>query len=139
MGLVLDTSALVALERGAGGARDWGEALAVVGDEPVVLPAIVYAELLAGVRLADTRRRAAARRAKIDALVSRVPMLEFGAGAAEWWAQLFAQLSRKGRLVPANDLIVAATARDLEFGVLVGPVDEAHFRRVPRLRVETLR
>ena len=60
MGLVVDTSAVVAIERGQLGLD---EALSAVGDEAVALPAIVYAELLAGVRLADTAARAAARRA----------------------------------------------------------------------------
>jgi predicted nucleic acid-binding protein len=41
-------------------------------------------------------------------------------------------------LIPANDLVVAATALELEYGVLVGPTDEAHFRRVPSLRVVVL-
>jgi hypothetical protein len=34
--------------------------------------------------------------------------------------------------------MVAATARQLKFGVLVGPRDEQHFRSVPDLRVEVL-
>ena len=60
------------------------------------------------------------------------------ASDAERWAELFATLSRRGRLIPANDLAVAATALHLGFGVLVGPQDEAHFRSVPGLRVERL-
>jgi predicted nucleic acid-binding protein len=48
-------------------------------------------------------------------------------------------LSRAGRLIPSNDLAVAATALDLGFGVLVGPTDEAHFRAVPGLRVVALK
>ena len=47
-------------------------------------------------------------------------------------------LSRRGQLIPSNDLAVAATAQHLGFGVLVGPSDEHHFRRVSGLRVETL-
>lgn len=107
-------------------------------DETVVLPAIVYAELLVGASLADTPRRAASRRARIAALTSTVPVVDFDTEVAERWADLFATLSREGRLIPANDIAVAATALHLGFGVVVGPRDEAHFRRVPRLRVETL-
>lgn len=135
MDLVIDTSALAALERAASG---WEDALVTIGDEPAVLPAIVYAELLVGVRLADTPARAAQRRGKIDALIARVPIVDFGPEVAERWAELFATLQRAGRLLPANDLAVAATALHLGFGVLVGPQDEAHFREVPALRVETL-
>jgi predicted nucleic acid-binding protein len=135
VGLVIDTSALVAAER-AGDA--WEHALAGLGEEPVALPAIVYAELLVGVELANAERRAVGRQARIEALIARVPLVEFGAGAVVHWARLFATLSRAGRLIPANDLVVAATAQFLEFGVLVGPRDEAQFRAVPGLRVEAL-
>ncbi len=132
MGLVVDTSALVALERASG---DWTAGLP---DEPVVLPAIAYAELLVGARMAESGRRAALRRAKIDALTSAVPIVDFGAAEAERWAELFGTLSRAGALIPSNDLTVAATALERDDGVLVGPADEAHFRRVPRLRVVVL-
>jgi len=136
VGLVIDTSALVALERAGG---DWEEALGNLGDERGVLPAIVYAELLVGVHLADNESRAASRRNRIGALVSRCPVVEFSREIAERWAELFASMSREGRMIPANDLAVAATALHLEFGVLVGPRNEAHYRRVPGLRCERLR
>lgn len=109
-----------------------------LASETVALPAIVYAELLAGVQLADTPHRAAARRAKVDALTARVPVVEFGMAVASRWAELFATLHRTGSLIPSNDLVVAATALHLGYGVLVGPADEAHFRRVSELRVELL-
>jgi predicted nucleic acid-binding protein len=133
MGLVIDTSALVALERSAG---SWSDGLPA--DEQASVPAIVYAELLVGVHLADHPRRAAGRRAKIQALLSAAPIVEFGPAVAERWADLYARMSRDGRLIPANDLAVAATAIELGFGVLVGPRDEAHFRQVPGLRVVVL-
>jgi tRNA(fMet)-specific endonuclease VapC len=132
VGLVIDTSALVALERSD---TAWSDGLP---DEPAALAAIVYAELLVGVKMAESRRRAEGRRAKIDALLTTTPVVDFGLGAAERWADLYTQLSRRGQLIPANDLVVAATALELEYGVLVGPTDEAHFRRVPSLRVVVL-
>jgi predicted nucleic acid-binding protein len=136
MGLVVDTSVFVAVERSSSGS--WEMMVSTVEGEQVVLPAIVYAELLVGVRLADTQARAAARRAKIESLVRRVPVVEFGLEIAERWSELFSVLSRQGRLIPSNDIAVAATALHLGFGVLVGPTDEAHFRVVPALRVQTL-
>lgn len=65
-----------------------------LGGEPGLLPAIVYAELLVGVELADSPARAAQRRAKIHALVARLPIAEFTAEVAERWAQLYATLRR---------------------------------------------
>jgi predicted nucleic acid-binding protein len=136
VGLVIDTSALVDLERAGGG---WDDALGPLGAEAAVVPAVVYAELLVGVRLADDSGRAAARQARIVALTSRLPLVDFSRETAERWADLFATLSRAGAMIPANDLAVAATALQLEFGVVVGTEGERHFRRVPDLRVERLR
>ena len=133
MGLVIDTSALVALERLE---TPWVEGFPE--HEPASIPAIVYAELLVGVHLADSRRRAAARLAKVKALVATIPIVDFGPAIAERWADLYSRLSREGRLVPANDLAVAATALEQSCGVLVGPRDEAHFRAIPGLRVVVL-
>jgi predicted nucleic acid-binding protein len=140
---VIDTSALVAAERAS---TTWEMALSALGNEPAVLPAIVCAELLTGVRLAETPARAMSRQAKIDDLLTDVLVVDFGLSIAERWADLFATLSRQGRLIPANDLAVAATAIHLGFGVVVGPrgpgvgdsQDEFHFRSVPGLRVERL-
>jgi predicted nucleic acid-binding protein len=53
MGLVIDTSALVAAERAA---ATWEAVLSTLGNEPAALPAIVCAELLAGVPSPGARR-----------------------------------------------------------------------------------
>jgi predicted nucleic acid-binding protein len=126
----------VAVERAG---TTWDGLLDEMREEAVALPAIVYGEMLVGVQLAPTRAQATRRRAKIAALVAAVPLLDFSGSTAEHWAELFAGMSRRGELIPANDLAVAATALQLGFGVLVGPLGEQHFRRVPGLRVETLR
>jgi predicted nucleic acid-binding protein len=142
MGLVIDTSALVAVERLAARRATPVEALepllASIGDEEVAIPVIVYAELLVGVELGDGERRATTRRRRIEALLVHATLVEFDAAIAPVWARLFATLSRTGRAVPANDLAVAATAVHLGYGVLVGPSDERHFRQVEGLRVEIL-
>ena len=135
MGLVLDTSALIALERSQ---SDLGNALRGFGEERCVLPAIVYAELMVGVHLADSASRAAKRKVRVDALLDACPIVEFDSAVAERWARVFADLSREGQMIPANDLAIAATALHLDYGVLVGPKDEAHYRRIDGLRCERL-
>ena len=142
MGLVVDTSALVDVERARSATnreRDWVDQLSALSAEPVVVPTIVLAEMWAGVALAGDRSRQVARRARIQALTSHVPLAEFDAAAAEAWGMLFGELSRLGTLIPANDLTVAAIARRLDYGVLVGAAGERHFRQVPQLRVELLK
>jgi tRNA(fMet)-specific endonuclease VapC len=135
MGLVLDTSALVELERLSPGevAADFP------WDEELLVPVIVWAEALVGVRLANTPKRAAQRRARLETLALALAVEPFSAQMAEHYADIFAELLQSGTMIPQNDIAVAATARAVGFGVLVGPKDEKHFQRVADLRVEVLR
>ena len=106
-------------------------------DDEVVLPAVVWAEALIGVRLADSAARAARRRAHLEAIRMHIGIEPFSAAIAEHYADVYA-LSARGALIPQNDMAGAATARELGLGVLVGPEDEAHFRRVPGLQVKVI-
>lgn len=135
MGLVIDTSAVIDLERSP---RPITEVLAPYRGEPLALPAIVVAEILVGAQLAVGRRRQAALRASVDEMLTIAPVVDLDLRIAEQWAQLYVILDRRGSRIPGNDLIVAATALHLGYGVLVGTLDEAHFRRVRGLRVEVL-
>lgn len=118
---------------------EWTRLLQPLANEEIALPAIVYAELLVGVQMADSPKRARQRREGLDALSSTTGIVDFSQAIAEEWARLFAGLSRTGQAIPSNDIAVAATALYLGYGVLIGPTDEDHFRRVPNLRVEVLR
>ncbi len=134
MGLIIDTSALVALERSAG----TDHPLALDAEEQYALPAIVWAEALVGVRMAPDASRAARRLARLEAIRKVTGIEDFSPLTAEHYADIFSELSKSGMLIPQNDIAVAATARALGFGVLVGTADEAHFRRVPDLVVRVL-
>jgi predicted nucleic acid-binding protein len=134
MGLILDTSAVVAWER----ALNEGRSLALDPSEELVMPAVVWAEALAGVRLADSATRAARRMARLETLRRLMGIEPFTAETAEHHADIFAELTQSGTMIPQNDIAVAATARCLGCGVLVGPRDEAHFRRIAGLEVRVL-
>jgi predicted nucleic acid-binding protein len=136
VGLVVDTSAVVDLERAP--ETPLTVALGPLADEPVVMPAIVLAELLVGVGLAPSARVAAQRRAKVEAVRNRVPVVPFDAIVAERWADVAVLLARRGAQIPSSDLAVAATALSLAFGVLVGRRGEEHLGRIPGLRVVRL-
>jgi predicted nucleic acid-binding protein len=134
MGLILDTSAIVALERA------WviGSKLPVRESERLIMPAIVWAEALVGVRRADSEIRAANRLAVLQRIRRIIGIEPFTVETAEHYAYISAELSADGLMIPQNDISVAATARSLGFGVLVGPKDEAHFRRVKGLEVRVM-
>jgi predicted nucleic acid-binding protein len=134
MGLIIDTSALVALER----ARAVDRPLELDPGEIYTIPAIVWAEALVGVRLAANVDQAVRRMARLEAIRGVTGVQDFNPLVAVHYADIFSELSKNGGLIPQNDITVAATARYLEFGVLVGPSDEAHFRRVPGLNVQVL-
>jgi len=134
MGLILDTSALVAWDRAIAGGRQ----AQLPEEEIIALPAIVWAEALVGVRMADTPLRAAQRRARLEVLRRVLDIEPFTPEIAEHYADIYAELTAKGTLIPQNDISVAATARALRFGVLVGPADEADFARIAGLEVRVL-
>jgi predicted nucleic acid-binding protein len=135
MGLIIDTSALIAWER----AIHSGQEMNLADDEELLIPAVVWAEALAGVRLADNATRAARRLARLESLRRLIGIEPFTAETAEHHADIFAELTQKGTMIPQNDIAVAATARCLNCGVLVGPKDEVHFRRIAGLEVRVLR
>ncbi len=133
MALILDTSALVILERALETSADIR-----LPEEEIGLPAIVWAEALAGVRLADSVKRAARRRARLEALRHQLEVIPFTAAIAEHYADIYAELWANGTPIPQNDMAVSATARALGFGVLIGANDEVHFRRIADLKVVVL-
>jgi len=134
MGLILDTSALVTIERAA----ESSTPLALEAEETHAIPVIVWAEALIGVRMAANAQRAARRLARLEAIRRVTGLVDFTPLIAEHYADIFTELSQQGSPIPQNDVAVAATARALGFGVLVGPKDEAHFRRVTGLEVKAL-
>jgi predicted nucleic acid-binding protein len=135
MAFLLDTSAIIELERAG---AEWRELIGRAGDEPLFLSAIGWAELLAGVQLADSAQRALARRKRLEGLEGRMEILPFTPEVAEVWAEVFAELHRNGTPIPSNDLAIAAIALHHNLVLLVGRKDEAHFRKIRRLTIEVL-
>jgi tRNA(fMet)-specific endonuclease VapC len=135
LGVVVDTSAIIDLERSQ---RTLEDIVDGFGAEAIVMPAIVLAELLVGVQFATEAAEVSRRRGKVDALCNRLPVVPFDRNTAEIWAELQADLTRLGQLIPANDVTVAATALALDFDVLVGARGEEHFQRVRKLRVRVI-
>jgi tRNA(fMet)-specific endonuclease VapC len=132
MGLIVDSSAIIELERSGG---DLGKLLKKHGDEEVSLPAIVWGELCAGVHLADSVPRALKRRQLLERIRAGVDIIEFDEVIAEKWAELFADLQRRGEPVPANDLCVAATALAFDHPLLIGSRGEKHFKKINGLNL----
>ena len=134
MAVVLDTSALIEIERSLPG----GEPPEAVTDEDVLIPAVVWAEALIGVRLANSPVRAARRRAQLEAIRQHAEIAPFTAEIAEHYADVYTELSESGALIPQNDIAVAATARSVSWPLLIGSHDEIHSRRVRSLHLRVV-
>jgi len=130
VGVVLDTSIIVAAERSAG---DFARFLESLGDEPVAIAAITASELLHGCLRARDAAVRARRGAFVDGLLDTIPVLPFGLPEARRHADVWAELAKRGTMIGPNDRLVGATA--LAHGHALVTLNRREFRRVPGLVV----
>jgi tRNA(fMet)-specific endonuclease VapC len=129
MGLMVDTNVFIRFEK-SGQAIDlspWDQS------ERVYASVVTVSELLMGVHRADTEERRQRRLAFVEAVIAGVSVLDFTIGSARIHAEIYAELAKKGQLIGAHDLMIAATALHHGLSILTDNVDE--FSRVPGLRV----
>jgi tRNA(fMet)-specific endonuclease VapC len=130
MGLLIDSSSLIAAERGE---LDLEAALGDALDEEVAISAITASELLHGIhRLKGGMKQARAERF-VERLLDRIPVMPFDLDAARVHARLGAELAAKGAAVGAHDLLIASTAVAIDFAVATRDV-----RSFPRIAGLTL-
>ena len=99
----------------------------------VYISVVIVSELLAGVHRANTQERRQRRSTFVEGVIAGVGVLDFTVAAARVHAEIYAELARKGQMIGAHDLIIAATARCHDLSLLTDNVQE--FSRVPGLRV----
>jgi predicted nucleic acid-binding protein len=103
------------------------------GAERVYVSVMAVSELLMGVHRANTEERRNRRLSFVEAIIAGVGLLDFTLAAARIHAEIYSELAKTGRLIGANDLVIAATARCYDLSLLTENVSE--FSRVPGLRV----
>ena len=131
MGVVLDSSVLIAAERGA---LNLDAMLAALPPgETTVTTAIVAAELLHGVERAHPEARRARRSAFVEALLGRLTLLPVDLGTARLYARIWATLAAAGQPIGPHDMLIAAVA--LQHRHAVATCNARHFRRVPGLEI----
>ena len=89
---------------------------------------VTLAELLYGLQVSAKKK---ANRIAVDTLVRHVEVLDWSRAAAEHYAEIRADLKKRGQLIGANDLLIAAHARSLGVAPVTNNVKE--FRRVKGL------
>ncbi len=133
MGLILDSSVLIAAERGR---LRFAEFCSAQNDEELFIAAITASELLHGVERAGNPSIREKRAARVEALLAQVQVLDFDLEVARHHARLWAALAASGRMIGPHDLQIAATARCRGFALATLKLDE--FGRVPDLRLAAL-
>ncbi|MGH8426768.1 MAG: type II toxin-antitoxin system VapC family toxin [Gammaproteobacteria bacterium] len=133
MGLVIDTNVFIAAEQQS-------FSLASLADYEhygsAYIAAISVSELLAGVYLAKTPALRMRRAAFVEAVIARMPVLDFTEAVARAYAEIYARFLRPRNKPSSNvhDLQIAATALAHGFAVLTSNRDD--FKKVPGLVVE---
>ena len=127
--LILETTFLIDLERervlqAEGACLRF---LAGQGSARLFLCHVTVGELACGVGPSERRQW--------ESLIAPFHVLEHTADVDWQYAQAFRHLRRRGELIAANDLWIAATA--LAYGMPVVTRNAAHYERVPGLEVLT--
>ena len=130
MGLILDSSLLVADEREAFDLSAW---LRARPPEPVAVSVITFSELWFGIDVEADAARARRRRRWIGKLFRRLEIVPVDTRVARLHARIWAQLSASGRSIGPHDLIIAATALQRRWAVATFNARE--FRHVRGLDV----
>ena len=128
MGLVIDTSVLIAAERS-------GVVFDRPTDEAVGLSTVVLMEYWKGVERAESSLR---RRQRIDFFeraTATFQLLDVTVQTATTAAGVWADLVRAGSAIGTVDLLIAASALERDWSVMT--LDVRHFGRVPGLRIVT--
>lgn len=137
MGLILDSSVVIAAERQGHSVRQILEQIKTAhGEIDVGLSVVTIAELVHGAYRAidDTRKRR--RLAFIERLCSDVPVHPLTIEIARRIGRIEGEQATQGNTIAFEDLAIGITA--LYLGFDVASINVRHFQRIPGLNVVTI-
>jgi tRNA(fMet)-specific endonuclease VapC len=130
MGLILDSSILIASERGK---FDMPAFLRQASTDPPAVAAVTASELLHGVERASDASRKRRRQEHVEQVLASMPVMPFGLVEARCHARIWADLELRGVIIGPHDLQIAATA--VSVGYAVATLNAGEFQRVTGLNV----
>jgi len=138
MGVILDSSAVIAVERRGGMVGTLiEEALKVAGDQDAALSAVGLTELVHGVYRSPRPELREQRLRFLNELLDVVPVYPYTKEAALLAGRIDAEQKSRGVTIPFADLLIGATALALDYSVLT--VNLRHFKLIPSLTILELR
>jgi predicted nucleic acid-binding protein len=137
VGLILDSSVLIAAERQGQNAQQALSAIALrAAGEDVAISVVTEIELAHGVARADTPQRKASRRQFLSELLTVLPVHTVTVPVALRAGQIDGENSALGIRLALSDLLIGVTA--LELGYRVATANLRHFQMVPGLGIVSL-
>lgn len=133
MGVILDTSILIAYERGS---LNLDKLVKGRASELFGISVITVSELLHGVHRADSKSRRLKREAFVQKVIDVFPVYTFDVPAARIYAEIWAHLLKKSVQIGAHDLMIGATAISLGFSVATHNVKD--FKKIEGLSLEVV-
>ena len=131
MGIILDTSIIIEAEKDR---FDIEKFVNGREEEPFGLSVISVAELLHSVHRANTRPGRLGRSAFVERVIDLFMVYPFDITSARIYADIWANLQKKGTLIGAHDLMIGSTA--LALGFSVASFNTRHFDRIEGLKLE---
>jgi len=134
VGLILDSSVIIAGERRGHSVRQILEQIQDVhGETETGLSVVTIVELTHGVQRAKDEERRRRRQAFVDELIRDVQVHPVTVETAKLAGRIEGEQAGQGVTIAFEDLLIAATALQLGFGVVTGNV--RHFQMIPGLNV----
>ena len=130
MGQVVDSSVLIAAERGR---FDLLKYFRAHSQDEFFLSAITWSELLHGLERATQPAVREKRRRFLQDVDAHTGFLAFGRKEAQSHARIWASLESQGAIIGAHDLLIAATA--LANSHTLATLNVSEFARVPGLKL----
>lgn len=137
MGLILDSSAVVAIERKGRSILDLLTNIrAKVGTEPIAISTVSVVELGCGIWRAKDPAQGLRRRKFLDDLFAAVPSYPLTFEIAQRAARISGEAGQQGVVIPFQDLLIGSTALEFDYGVATHNL--RHFQLIPNLKVTEL-
>jgi predicted nucleic acid-binding protein len=134
MGIILDSSVIIAAERGGQSVRQILEQVqASQGETEVGISVVTVAELVHGAFRAKTQAQQERRLEFIDRLCRDVPVYPMTLDIARLVGRIEGQQEAKGIQFAFEDLVIGVTALHLGYAVMT--LNARHFQRIPGLTI----
>ncbi|HEX9198706.1 MAG TPA: PIN domain-containing protein [Acidobacteriaceae bacterium] len=137
MGLILDTSILIATERRGDGVEDiLRRARNIHGEVDIAISTVSVVEMAHGIYRARTQADKDRRRIFVEKAVHDLLVHPLNLDIALMAGRIEGEQAAKGNIIAFEDLIIGATA--LHLGFEVATLNVKHFQLIPGLKIVSI-